>query len=393
MRTKYKGLQCRLDVRIIAVIRYLTGVLAKGRRMTKIHDLRGKDDPLETGRIRQFEEDRISAFAGGADVANEGATDRVGGRNLHGRVLNDSDLANLNSVLGHQMAENTKRTYETQWRRFVRWAASKGVAPLPAEPVHVAVYLAERLEAEGHKPATLRAAAAAVSFAHRNADHHDPCASTEVKDALKSASRKAGRNQRQAEALTADALQLIRSTAQIPRVARGGRLETQATAIKRGITDIAVVSLMRDAMLRVSEAASLTWEDLTTAPDGTGRLLLRRSKTDALGESVVLYVSQPTMEDLDALRRIAGEQGSIFGLSRDQISRRIKRAAREAGLGDGFSGHSPRVGMAQDLARAGTELPRLMTAGRWRSPRMPALYIRNETAARRSGGAILRRDR
>ncbi len=203
-----------------------------------------------------------------------------------------------------------------------------------------------------------------------------------MKDALKSASRKAGRNQRQAEALTADALQLIRATALIPRVARGGRLETQETAIKRGITDIAVISLMRDAMLRVSEAASLTWEDLTTAPDGSGRLLLRRSKTDALGESVVLYVSRPTMDDLESVRRVAGERGSVFGLSRDQISRRIKRAAREAGLGDGFSGHSPRVGMAQDLARAGTELPRLMTAGRWRSPRMPALYIRNETAAR-----------
>ena len=38
--------------------------------------------------------------------------------------------------------------------------------------------------------------------------------------------------------------------------------------------------------------------------------------------------------------------------------------------------------MARDLARAGTELPRLMTAGRWRSPRMPALYTRNETVAR-----------
>ena len=297
-------------------------------------------------------------------------------------MLKDSDLANLNSVLGHQMAENTKRTYETQWRRFVRWADSKGIVPLPAEPMHVAVYLAERLEAEGHKPATLRAAAAAVSFAHRNANHNDPCASAEVKDALKSASRKAGRNQRQAEALTADALQLIRATALIPRVARGGKLETQETAIIRGIADIAVISLMRDAMLRVSEAASLTWEDLTTAPDGTGRLLLRRSKTDAEGESVVLYVSRPTMDDLGSLRQIAGQRDNMFGLSRDQISRRIKRAAREAGLGDGFSGHSPRVGMAQDLARAGTELPRLMTAGRWRSPRMPALYIRNETAAR-----------
>lgn len=378
----YEGLQCRLDLLIIAVIRCLTHELEKGRRKMTNRDLGGKDDISETGRIRQLVQGQNSAIAGASDIANEGAADGIRRKNDRGRVLNDSDLANLNSVLGHQMAENTKRTYETQWRRFVRWAASKGVNPLPAEPTHVAVYLAERLEGEGHKPATLRAAAAAVSYAHRDANYEDPCASAEVKDALKSAARKAGRNQRQAEALTADALQLIRATALIPRVARGGKMETQETAIIRGIADIAVISLMRDAMLRVSEAASLTWEDLTTVPDGTGRLLLRRSKTDAEGESVVLFVSRPTMDDLGSLRQIASERASIFGLSRDQISRRIKRAAREAGLGDGFSGHSPRVGMAQDLARAGTELPRLMTAGRWRSPRMPALYIRNETAAR-----------
>ncbi|WP_423917392.1 hypothetical protein [Candidatus Poriferisodalis sp.] len=43
--------------------------------------------------------------------------------------------------------------------------------------------------------------------------------------------------------------------------------------------------------------------------------------------------------------------------------------------------------MAQDLARAGIELPSLMTAGRWRSPTMPAHYTRNESADR---GAVAR---
>ena len=38
--------------------------------------------------------------------------------------------------------------------------------------------------------------------------------------------------------------------------------------------------------------------------------------------------------------------------------------------------------MARDLARAGIELPSLMNAGRWRSPNMPALYTRNETAGK-----------
>ena len=43
--------------------------------------------------------------------------------------------------------------------------------------------------------------------------------------------------------------------------------------------------------------------------------------------------------------------------------------------------------MARDLVRSGAELASLMTAGRWRSPRMPALYTRNERVTR---GAVAR---
>ena len=297
-------------------------------------------------------------------------------------ALERSDLENLDAILGHEISENTRRSYETQWRLFANWARSKRVPALPADPVHVSVYLAERMEVHGHKPATLRSAAAAVSYAHKAAALNDPCASQGVRNALKSAARKAGREQRQAEALTAEALQKIRETARLPRSHRDGGMENTQAAVRRGLTDIAIVALMRDAMLRVSEAASLRWSDLHAEPDGTGRILIRRSKTDAEGETAVLFVSGSTMSDLESMRAAADTSDTIFALSANQISRRIKSAAQAAGLGDGFSGHSPRVGMAQDLARAGTELPRLMTAGRWRSPRMPAHYIRNETAAR-----------
>ena len=43
--------------------------------------------------------------------------------------------------------------------------------------------------------------------------------------------------------------------------------------------------------------------------------------------------------------------------------------------------------MAQDLARTGVELPALMTAGRWKSSRMPARYTERQAADR---GAVAR---
>ena len=61
-----------------------------------------------------------------------------------------------------------------------------------------------------------------------------------------------------------------------------------------------------------------------------------------------------------------------------------------AGLGDGYTGHSGRVGMAQDLVKSGVELPALMTAGRWKSSKMPARYTERKAADRGRGPGITR---
>ena len=305
----------------------------------------------------------------------------TGASSRHADGLTDSDVGYLSAVLGHEVAGNTMKNYRAQWRNFMLWALGNGIPALPADPPHVAAYLAERIEGRGHKPATLRTAAAAIAFAHRAAGHRDPCADPAVKRTLRGAMRKVGRLQKQAEALTAEVFAAIRATASNPRRGRGG-VESPVAARSRGNLDIAVISLMRDAMLRVSEAAALTWGDIAAESDGTGRLLIRRSKTDVEGEGAVTFVSAPTMKALGLIREGAPDTDSVFGLRPNQIAARIKRAAQAAGLGDRFSGHSPRVGMARDLARAGVELPSLMHAGRWRTPGMPAHYIRNETAGR-----------
>ncbi len=296
--------------------------------------------------------------------------------------LTVDDIRNLTAVLGHKVSANTRKNYRSQWRRFAGWARDKGVNALPADPVQMAAYLAERIEHYGHRPATLHTAAAAISFVHRARGLADPRDTEEVRNTLRSATRKSSSSQKQAEGITEQELQAIRATACTPRNWRGGRMESVDAAEHRGRLDIAIIGVMRDALLRVSEAAALLWEDIEQEEDGTGRLLIRRSKTDAEGEGAVAFLSVPTMESLEVIRSVAPAEDRVFGLRPNRIARRIKEAARAAGLGEGFSGHSPRVGMARDLARTGTELTRLMTAGRWRSPRMPALYTRNETVAR-----------
>ena len=101
-----------------------------------------------------------------------------------------------------------------------------------------------------------------------------------------------------------------------------------------------------------------------------------------------MYLGEAAMTALAAIRPADVDGAApIFGLSARQLPRRIQAMARAAGLGEGFSGHSGRVGMAQDLAASGAELPALMVAGRWQSARMPARYTEKQALGR---GAVAR---
>ena len=255
----------------------------------------------------------------------------------------------------------------------------------------MAAYLAEMTEG-GAAVATVRLHRAAVGAVHRNAGLEDPTAHDGVRQVMAGLARAGVRPQRQARALTAEALAAIRATARTPRRSQGrkGHMETWEAAHRRGLLDIALASTLRDGLLRRSEAAELRWGDVELLVDGSGRLHLRRSKTDQEGLGTVLYLGPDAVRDLLAIRPaepLLDARGRVFGLSASQIGRRIRAAARAAGLGDGFTAHSGRVGMAQDLAGTGAELPELMTAGRWKTSAMVARYTAGQRAGR---GAVAR---
>ena len=155
-------------------------------------------------------------------------------------------------------------------------------------------------------------------------------------------------------------------TAKLPRKHQGRarRGESARDAERRGRVDVALLSVLRDGLLRRSEAAELRWGDLELQEDGSARLHVRRSKTDPEAEGVVLYIGQEVTQALQAIMpedtAVVDPARRVFELSASQIGRRIDAAAKAAGLGEGFTGHSGRVGMAQDLAASGVELPELM---------------------------------
>ena len=284
----------------------------------------------------------------------------------------------LESVL----SDNTQRVYGTQWRLFNDWCDEVGLVSLPADPLTVARYLAVRANA-GVSIAAIRLATSAISKAHEWAKLESPCRDPGVRASLKGWGRRLAKPQRQAGALTADVLAVIRLTAVQPRQ-RGRGSETPGQAAQRGKFDVALVAVLSDGGLRRSEAAALTWGDVQRWDDGSGRITVVRSKTDVEAQGAVVAITPAAMNALDAIRPVGvGGEAKVFGLSESQIARRVKVIAKAAGLTDWefFSGHSGRVGMARRMAQNGAPTHEIERQGRWKQGGgMVGRYTRGETA-------------
>src|ERR1700734_4418091 len=105
-----------------------------------------------------------------------------------------------------------------------------------------------------------------------------------------------------------------------------------------------------------------------------------------------------TVLDMKVSYRAAGvEEGAVFRrlIGKDQIGGPLnpgsialifKRVAQWIGMPAryvaGISGHSTRVGAAQDLAELDIDLAAITQAGGWKSPRMPLQYAEKINAAR-----------
>ena len=295
------------------------------------------------------------------------------------------------AAMRESRAPETLRAYTGAWRRFRAWCEAEGYGLLPAAPGTVAAYLAIRA-ARGASPATVRMDRAAIRAAHLQAGAPTPTDSPGISRVMRGLVRKAageGRAPpRQAAALTAESLSAIRATARTPRTGPTGRTESIERASRRGEVDIAIAATMRDAMLRRSEAAALTWGDVELRPDGSGRLHVRRSKTDQEGAGAVQYLGPAAAKALRLIRPEDAEPAArVFGLTGRSLSNRLRAMAAAAGLEGAFSGHSGRVGMARDLVASGASVSAVQVAGRWASSRMPAHYARSELAGR---GAVAR---
>ena len=150
-----------------------------------------------------------------------------------------------------------------------------------------------------------------------------------------------------------------------------------------GASQVAVIGLMRDGMLRPREAVEARWSDLQQEENGSASLRIPSSKLDHTETGDVVYVSPKTVAALHEMRNKNQDQGIdstddlILRMTIPQLRQFIRKACKAAGLLGRYSAASPRIGMAMDLAMSHVSLDDLTRLGRWKNPAMPRHLIRS----------------
>ena len=299
--------------------------------------------------------------------------------------LTPTDIQRIRQSLDHSVSDNTRKMYASAWRSFQAWALGRGNLYLPASPQVVAAYLAHQAEERSLSVATIRLHKAALAAVHKTHGHDDPTDHEGVSRIMKGIARTHGRSQRQAKPLTAEALAAVRATASTSHPGRRQEagISRESLLARQSGPGPPVRSPGR---LTPTLRGSFAHMGRRGVPEQRDRPFAAAPVQDRPGRrgSRALHrkTSRRRAEGHQAHPGAVGPAGPVFNLSPQQIGRRVTAAAKAAGLGEGFTGHSGRVGMAQDLSNTGTELPALMTAGRWKNSKMPARYTERQAADR-----------
>jgi site-specific recombinase XerD len=284
-------------------------------------------------------------------------------------------------------ARATIRAYRADILVFERWCEARGYCPFPV----ACDVLCRFVEAQGKVvvPNTIRRRLVSIRKAHSLLGLPDPTRDEAVCLTYRRTMRANPVRPLQAAGMTAAYLEAILAA----------QPETPL-----GLRNRAMLALGYELLSRRSELVALRDDDLVKRQDGTMRVLIRRSKADPYGLGRIAFTSPETARRVQAWTQWRGTRSAwLFcpivqgkpvdrALSAPSVSRIIKTAAKTAGAqpepSHKFSGHSLRVGAAQDLLTRGFATAAIMRAGGWKSTAVLARYLENAEHNVWSGGDL-----
>lgn len=263
------------------------------------------------------------------------------------------------------VSDNTLKAYEHAARKLEAWLEGRALTDAV-----LADYIGF-IRVQGKSTATINLVVSAVKWMteYYGVDRVVGPTTTRALSRIRAEQRSGDR--RQVDGLTWDEVERVCAAA-------------ESTDTASGLRDAAMISLMSDCLLRISEVVAVDVGDVTD--EG---LRIHRKRTVQGEETDVLYICDSTRQRIvryrnrariasGALIRRVRFQNHVTGdrLGVKGAREAIQRRACEAGIKGLISGHSLRAGAAMSLAEAGASVKEVQRAGRWEDPTMPARYVR-----------------
>ena len=272
-------------------------------------------------------------------------------------------------------APSTMRSYRADVEAFEDWCGGQGIGqPFPASVETICRFLQDQGACKA--PSTVKRRLYAIRKVHRLLRLPDPTHDEDINLTFRRVRRANAVRPRQAKGLTRQYLDKF--------------LENELDS-PLGLRNRAMLALGYELLARRSELIALRNNDLTLLEDGTMRVLIRRSKADPTGRGRIAFTSTRTATIIQEWLTCRGPEidwlfcpvynGKAVNrcLETTTVRRIIKGAAERSGLRKelvaAFSGHSMRVGAAQDLLRRGFDTAAIMRAGGWKSVNVLARYL------------------
>ncbi len=274
-------------------------------------------------------------------------------------------------------APSTLKAYYNDVRAFVDWAENNNRPPFPAEAEAICQFI--DFQAPYRAVSTIQRRLYALRKVHYLLGLPDCLSSPEIGLAFRRVARRNLVRPRQAAPLTKAQL--------------GEFIEAQPDT-PWGLRSRAMLSLGYELLTRRSELVAIQTLDLNRQPNGTLRVLIKKSKADPLGAGRLGFTSRETTRMVDEWLAWRGPGiESLFcpiyqgvpinrSISTTSVKRLIKTAAKQSGLSGEdakqFSAHSLRVGAAHELLNRGVDAAAIMRAGGGKSINTLSRYL--ETA-------------
>ncbi len=297
-------------------------------------------------------------------------------------------LATWSTDFAAGSAPATVKAVRSDWSQYVAWCEASNATPLPASVAQLEMFLSAMI-GKGRKRATVDRYLYTVGLVHVAAGlpspSKDPDWPVKWKRLIRRLKTSGGHARKQAGELDSAGIETILATL-------GDSL--------RDLRDAALLSMASDTLCRESELVAIRVEHLHhNRRRNTWSLHVPFSKTNQDGAAPdYRFVSAETIARVRAWQAAAGiSEGPLFrstagrpkvtaapdeALLPQEVARIFRRRAKAAGLENAgtISGHSTRIGSANDLAEHGATGTQIQQAGGWKTDRMVTYYTRRSMA-------------